>query len=613
MTAGRGGNGTGRPPGGRPGSSPLPLNPLWQRAAVLGSLWAASEIVLGSFLHNLRLPLSGHILTAIAVTILVAGHQAWPVKGLLLRAGLIAALMKSVSPSAVLLGPMVAIAMEGVLMELAVRLGRGRAVGYIVGGALAMFWTLSQKVVSLLITYGPDLVRLYGDLIALAERQVGPIPLGPWGPLLILAILNVTVGAAAAVMGIRLGRITRREPGLPAPEGAGERWSGRLGGAAGGGPRPRLGFLAFWLLALPVGLATLVQLSPLGKGAMAGAAVLLAVTRYGRALRRLARPGFWLTLVAVTMLAGAIAGGLSSEDGAGWWSGLGMGLGMSFHAVFITMCFAALSTELTHPAIRRWMEGLGGGQLHRAIHAAFATLPLVVTSLPPAGEILKRPVVSLGSLLPRLDHWLEALEQPLPLLGVLTGEKGQGKTTRMGEVVEKLRDRGVRVGGVLAPGQMRDGKRWSMDLVDLGTGRRIPMATRDPGSPWPKVGAFHVNPEALELGRRALSPAESVAYDLVVLDEVGPWELAGQGWSSVLERWYGGEVPLLPVVRRSLVQDVMARLAPGGGVKVWDIGLMGISEMTEAMLEELERHRRSVGSWVGGDGGLEEPWKRQGA
>ena len=575
--------------GGRVARTAPPLAPLWQRAAVLGSLWAASEIVLGSFLHNLRVPFSGHILTAIAVVILVAGHRIWPVRGLLLRAGLIAALMKSASPSAVLLGPMVAIAMEGALMEAAVRLGRGRLVGYMVGGAVAMSWTLGQKVFTLLLTYGPDLVRLYGDLIALAERQVGSIPLGPWGPLLALGALNIMVGASSAVVGLRLGRSAPDRLAAFSPAGAGQGWSGRVGGAAGGGPRPRLVFLALWLVALPAGLVTLVQLQPLGKGVMAGFAVLLAAGRYGRALRRLARPGFWLTLVAVTMLAGAIAGSLSSEDGSGWWSGLGMGLGMSFHAVFITMCFAALSKELTHPAIRRWMEGLGGGQLHRAIHAAFATLPLVVASLPPAGEMIRRPMASLGGLLPRLDDWLRALGQPLRVLGVVTGEKGQGKTTRMGEVVARLRERGIRVGGILAPGEIRDGRRWSMDLLDLGTGRRVPMATRDPESFWPRVGAFQVNPEAMELGRAALSPEGAAGYDLLVLDEVGPWELAGEGWSPVLEALYGTEVPLLPVVRRSLVEDVVARLAPGGGVQVWDMGAMGAEEMTEAVLGELER------------------------
>lgn len=575
-------------PEGSRGSGVGRLGPLWQRAAVLGSLWAASEIVLGSFLHNLRVPFSGHILTAIAVVILVAGHRTWPLPGLLLRAGLIAALMKSASPSAVLLGPMVAIAMEGVVMEASVRLLGGRAVGFVVGAALAMSWTMAQKVFTLLLTYGPDLVRLYGDLIALAERQVGPIPLGPWGPLLALGVLNVMVGAAAAVAGLRLGTKGRDRP-VPSPGGGrGGGWSGRLGRAPGGGPRPHLVFLAGWLLAVPVGLVALAGLSPLGKGLVAGAAVLVSVARYGRALRRLARPGFWITLLAVTMLAGAIAGSLSSEEGMGWWSGLGVGLGMSFHAVFVTMCFAALSTELTHPAIRRWMEGLGGGQLHRAIHAAFGTLPLVVASLPPAGEMLRRPVASVSSLLPRLDEWLRALDQPLRVVGVVTGEKGQGKTTRVGEVVSALRERGLRVGGILAPGEMREGRRWSIDLVDLGSGRRVPMATRDPDTPWPTVGAFQVSPEAMELGRVALSPERASECDLMVLDEVGPWELAGQGWSSALEALYGTGVPLLPVARRALAGDVVARLAPGGA-PVWDIGILSAGAITEAVLEELNR------------------------
>jgi hypothetical protein len=31
-------------------------NDIWLKAAVVGSLWGASEIVLGSFLHNLKYP-----------------------------------------------------------------------------------------------------------------------------------------------------------------------------------------------------------------------------------------------------------------------------------------------------------------------------------------------------------------------------------------------------------------------------------------------------------------------------------------------------------------------------------------------------------------------------
>src|SRR5271169_5599624 len=90
---------------------------LWRKAAVLGSLWACFEITLGSFLHNAQFPLSGHILTGIGIALLVAGRRLWPEKGLLWRAGLICAAMKSISPSAFILSPMIAISIEGFLLE----------------------------------------------------------------------------------------------------------------------------------------------------------------------------------------------------------------------------------------------------------------------------------------------------------------------------------------------------------------------------------------------------------------------------------------------------------------------------------------------------------------
>ena len=78
-------------------SPPASADLRWREAAVLGSLWAASEIVLGSFLHNLKVPLRGHIMTAIGVILLVAGHRRWPQRGLIWRAGLIAAAMLYIS------------------------------------------------------------------------------------------------------------------------------------------------------------------------------------------------------------------------------------------------------------------------------------------------------------------------------------------------------------------------------------------------------------------------------------------------------------------------------------------------------------------------------------
>ena len=576
--------------GQRPGAADTGagLSSLWQRAAVLGSLWAASEIVLGSFLHNLRVPFSGHVLTAIAVALLVGGHRLWPQPGLIVRAGLIAAVMKSASPSAVLLGPMVAIAMEGLAMEAGVRLAGGRRAGYFLGGALAMSWTLLHKFGSFLVTYGGDAVRVYVDLVAWAERQLGPIPLGPWGPLAALAVLNLAVGVAAVGVGLRLaGR-----SGVVAPA----RWQGaelaiwrrRIGPADAGAAEPSLAALAAWLVALPLGMFLFTRVALPVKALLAGLAVLAAAIRSRRSLRRLSRPGFWLSLLIVTLIAGAVVGGMSTRPGASWLGGLAAGLGMSLHAVFVTICFAALSGELAHPWVRSRFDRIGGGQLPRAVQAAFAALPMVIAALPPGRELLRRPEAALAGLLPQLDAWLAGLDSGGRVVAIVTAGRGEGKTTFTTDLVSRLRALGVRVAGLLAPGEIRDGVRWSIDLVDLGTGGRWSLATRDEGSPWPAMGGFHVDPAALERGSAALAAAAANGADLVVVDEVGPWELAGRGWAAALMSLRAARAPLVLVVRRGLVDEVVARFARDGA-PVWDVGSASVDAVAASILEQIAR------------------------
>ena len=149
---------------------------VWQRAAILGSLWASVEIIVGSFLHNLNLPFAGSVLAAFGVIVMTAGHRATPERGLIWRAALVCALMKSVSPSAVILGPMVGIVMEGLLLQSSVSLLGGNLAGYAIGGALAVSWSLVQKILSALIAFGPDVVRLYVEAVHVRIEVAGRVP-----------------------------------------------------------------------------------------------------------------------------------------------------------------------------------------------------------------------------------------------------------------------------------------------------------------------------------------------------------------------------------------------------------------------------------------------------
>ena len=110
------------------------LDNIWLKAAVVGGLWASFEIIVGSMLHNLHLPFSGTILAVFSVILMISFLQVWNIKGLIWRAGIICGLMKSLSPSAVILGPMTGIMLEALVMDLFIYLIGRNMLGYLLAG-----------------------------------------------------------------------------------------------------------------------------------------------------------------------------------------------------------------------------------------------------------------------------------------------------------------------------------------------------------------------------------------------------------------------------------------------------------------------------------------------
>jgi nucleoside-triphosphatase THEP1 len=144
---------------------------------------------------------------------------------------------------------------------------------------------------------------------------------------------------------------------------------------------------------------------------------------------------------------------------------------------------------------------------------------------------------------------------------ILTGRTGSGKTTLARAVIERLQLRGMRVGGILAPGLLDDDRRTGFDIIDLTTGDRTALAReqRQTEGRHARWSRFAFRPDGLTLGQRALGPA-AWACDVIVVDEVGPFELSGGGWAPALDRLtreYGGI--LLLVARESIVDAVRAR------------------------------------------------------
>lgn len=345
---------------------------VWQRAAILGSLWAAIDIVAGSFLHNLNVPFAGSLLAALGVTIVTAGQRVSPDRGVIWRAALVCALMKSISPSAVILGPMVGIVMEGLLLEAALTLFGANVAGYLVGGALAVSWSSAQKILSAVVALGPDVIRLYVEAYSHAARALGVSRFGPFDLVATLFVVESLIGVAAAIVGLRLARDRGAVAAIsPAPLKARTDAGARATDAVGAWSIPRLVAFAAGLIAW----MALLQVLPLAVAAASVAAYALLVFRaYPRAMAKLQRPTFWVQMAGVLLLAGLLLGGLRSGR-AGLLEGLRAGTQMAMRATLVLLGFTAVSVELRNPRIMGWLERRRLRGLSDALGLAFGALP----------------------------------------------------------------------------------------------------------------------------------------------------------------------------------------------------------------------------------------------
>jgi len=543
---------------------------LWRKAAVLGSLWAASEIVFGSFLHNARIPLSGNILTGIGIAILVAGHRLWPQRGLLWRAGLVCAAMKSVSPSAVILAPMVAISIEGCFLEAGVLLGGANPAGYLLAGGLAMSWPLAHKLGGTFLYYGPQTWTLYVRGLDQARAWLGLAPGSPWTPLVLLWAAHLLAGGLAAVIGMKVGW-EERAP-LPATQPA-ERAapSPRRGDPAGRVPSLSALFLHILCVAAAMSLGS--RLGVWLFAAVCAAYAAVCVRQYPRAARIMQRVSLWSGLLLAALLAGVVLGR--------WQAGAQMGL----RALVLTVGFSCIGSELRNPVLRSWLVSRGGRMFFAALEQAFDSLPEVFTALPSPAQLLRSPVESLHAAIACAPRLLEALAPGRVL--IITGSQGEGKSNLAGALARSLREAGLSLGGIHAPGFWEDGRRSGFDITDLGAGESRPLCRMQGPETWQSQGPFRFSPDGLAFGLQALAEAMRRDADVIFVDEVGPMELRGRGWASQLDALVRRRrKPMVWVVRKGLIDAVRLRwgLAQDG---VWDAGAGETAALAAAIRSEL--------------------------
>jgi hypothetical protein len=377
----------------------------WIKASIIGTIWAASEIVLGSFFHNLRIPLSSNILTAIGIIVLISTSYKWTETGLFWRAGLICALMKTMSPSAVIFGPMIAIFSQGLVLEIFTRLLGKNVIGFALGAMFAMTWNLFHKIMNFIIFYGFNIVNVYTDLLKYAQKQLNIHVDLVWSPILILAMVYCALGLIAAIIGIRVGKKLISQPG------ENKQITGRSANSEFKDKVQLFNYSIPWLfidIAFIIAAFVLLNFGHwIWWSTGIAAIVSVWVIRYKRALRQLARPKFWISFVLITMLTAFVINKIQSKDLA---EGLIIGIQMNFRAALVILGFSVLGTELYNPRIREFFLRTSFKQLPLALELSFGSLPNMIATVPEFREIIKNPVSVIYRVISQIEYRLEEVK-----------------------------------------------------------------------------------------------------------------------------------------------------------------------------------------------------------
>jgi iron complex transport system ATP-binding protein len=159
---------------------------------------------------------------------------------------------------------------------------------------------------------------------------------------------------------------------------------------------------------------------------------------------------------------------------------------------------------------------------------------------------------------------------------LVTGSVQGGKTTYLSQLSELLKEKNLNISGFLCPGSFEAGERAGFTLQNIKNGKQVALATALETPEWTPYKRFWFNPEAFRLGREWIRECLTQLPDVLIIDEVGPMELEGSGWSDILETVGNSSVPVqIWNVRERLIGEVMKHwsIPPPNVIRIEEVEL----------------------------------------
>ncbi|MFO7681786.1 MAG: hypothetical protein R6X34_17220 [Chloroflexota bacterium] len=186
---------------------------------VFGTLWGIVEMSLGTVLKSLNIPMSGVVLSAMGLTVVLIGRVFVPKRGSTLYIGVIAMLLKLFSLGGVIIGPMVGILSEALIVEIILSIGgKPRRSLFILAGAAGLLWPMIQPFLTGPLLFGQSLFVVWLNMIDTGSRIMGIDTGAVFVIVAILVVVHLAIGVAIGLLGWSLGQRLQirlgRSPGM---------------------------------------------------------------------------------------------------------------------------------------------------------------------------------------------------------------------------------------------------------------------------------------------------------------------------------------------------------------------------------------------------------------
>jgi nucleoside-triphosphatase THEP1 len=525
---------------------------VWLKAAVIGSIWASFEIIFGGFFHSLRLPFAGTFLTFTSIVLLIAFSYKWQDKNLFIKAGLIAALMRSLMPTSIILGPLIGILVEAVIFQWAINIFGRNLFSFALAGILAMYGALLHKVVSIILIYGFDIVKILENLYYVLLR-VAKINLPLSDLLWLVGLTYALFGILAAVIGQYVGRKLVYQDTFALDSLPNFKIKNDLFTINHFNYNAR--YIIFHLVILVIFLTSL-EIYPLGYSLLPVFLYMIFLFKhYGSSLKRLAKPFFWVQLLLIILITIWV-----------WddkWEGLLIGFKMILRAVLVVSIFTAISVELKNPFVKAVLYKKGYSQFYSTLGIATSAVPFILKNISNNKKVLFNPFKVLRKAISLSDVLFQIFSKQIKQnnkIFVITGSTGSGKTSFLNNLLHQISIHSpeLRVGGIIAHGVDLLGQRFGFKIENISTGQKMLLSSIQKDELFTiKVGRYYFSKEALQFGHDALSN-DIDNLDVLVVDEIGHLELKGKGWFVDIEQaMMHDKLTLIIVIRETLLNDVL--------------------------------------------------------